>query len=292
MLPRPRQIAISASPPPPPRFVHAVRDPLEMCVSAYQYHLLGAEPWLVQPMRDLNGSTMQQYYKSLGPEEGVRFECKRMVLELVETALVFNATRGMPNCLTLRLEEFAKDFDGTARRLFAFLGSGTSLTEVLVNSSAKYDLARAPPEDSRHVSTPTSKQPLRDMVLSDALLGRLMAGLRELLGYHHLSHEQRSHGEQPQHHHHGTGTDGTTGGGGAGGGVHPLTELTLSPSAHGSPTAEELCVQLRALCATTRVGFIQWCSYGRVLRGRLPSLAECGETLPQRSKLKVQAAER
>ena len=33
--------------------VHAVREPLEMCVSAYQYHLLGAEPWLTQPLRDL-----------------------------------------------------------------------------------------------------------------------------------------------------------------------------------------------------------------------------------------------
>ena len=33
-----------------PPFVHAVRDPLEMCVSAYQYHLLGAEPWLPHPI--------------------------------------------------------------------------------------------------------------------------------------------------------------------------------------------------------------------------------------------------
>lgn len=233
--------SLSASSPSAMPFIHAVRDPLEMCVSAYQYHLLGAEPWLVQPMRDLNGSTLQQYYKTIGPAEGARFECKRMILELVETALVFNATRGLHSSLTLRLEDFSKDFDGTARHLFAFLGSGPSLTEALVNASAKYDLARgSTPEDARHVSAATSKQPLRDMVLSDTLLGKLMGDLRTLLNYHHAN--------------------------------------SKSISSDSRVSGDELCEQLRAICATTHVGFLQWCSYGRVIKGRVPSLASCGES--------------
>ena len=229
-------------------FIHAVRDPLEMCVSAYQYHLLGAEPWLVQPLRDLNGTTLQQHYQSLSQAEGVRFECMRMALELVETALVYNATRSLTNTLTLRLEDFSHHYDSTMGRLFTFLGSGP-FVESLVKAAAPFDLARAPAEDARHVSASSSKQPLRDMVMSDPRLGTLLGELRELLGY----------------------SD-------AGAVSHHSTAAQHSLSSRGrAPTAEGLCEQLRTLCATTRVGFFQWCSYGRIPRGRIPSLAGCGE---------------
>ena len=30
---------------------------------------------------------------------------------------------------------------------------------------------------------------------------------------------------------------------------------------------------------STRVGFFQWCSYGRIPRGRIPSLPDCGEAV-------------
>ena len=214
----------------------------------YQYHLLGAEPWLVQPLRDLNGTTLQQHYQSLSQAEGVRFECMRMALELVETALVYNATRSLTNTLTLRLEDFSHHYDSTMGRLFTFLGSGP-FVESLVKAAAPFDLARAPAEDARHVSASSSKQPLRDMVMSDPRLGTLLGELRELLGY----------------------SD-------AGAASHHSTAAQHSLSSRGrAPTAEGLCEQLRTLCATTRVGFFQWCSYGRIPRGRIPSLAGCGE---------------
>lgn len=238
LLPATTQQHLPPSPAMP--FIHAVRDPLEMCVSAYQYHLLGAEPWLVQPLRDLNGTTLQQHYQRLGQADGVRFECMRMALELVETALVYNATRGLTNTLTVRLEDFSREYDGTMRRLFTFLGSGLYV-ESLVKAAAVYDLARAPAEDTRHVSASSSKQPLRGMVLSDPRIGRLVGELRRLLGYGAADKNGSSRRQEPL------------------------------------PSPEELCVQLRALCSTTRVGFFQWCSYGRVPRGRIPSLPDCGD---------------
>ena len=74
-------------------FIHAVRHPLEMCVSAYIYHKQGAEPWLLKPLQDLGGVSLVQHYKTVDPTEGVRFECLRMTLELVESALVYNRDR-------------------------------------------------------------------------------------------------------------------------------------------------------------------------------------------------------
>ena len=191
-----RRNSLPAPHPHPTPLVHAVRDPLEMCVSAYQYHTLGAEAWLRQPMRDLNGSTMQQLYtEHLSPTEGVVFECKRMILELVETALVYNATRDLPNTLTVRLEDFTLRFDDTTRRLFTFLDSG-QYTDTLVEAATKFDLARTPVgnfTDAKHVSAASTKQPLRDALMQDSQMGRLLFCLRWLLGYR----DQRHHRPPP-----------------------------------------------------------------------------------------------
>ena len=83
------------------------------------------------------------------------------------------------------------------------------------------------------------------MVLGEPQLGRLLGDLRELLGY-----------------------------GGSSGGA----------SGAPRPSADGLCEQLKAICATTRVGFFMWCSYGRVPRGRIPSLPECGEASTAHAK--------
>ena len=215
-------------------FVHAVREPLEMCVSAYQYHLLGAEPWLTQPLRDLNGVSLQQYYKSLPPAQAVTFECKRMMFELIETTLVYNSTRTRARTLTLRLEEFSANYDATTSNLFQWLGTPKHHLRTLVNASAAYDLARQPATgDPRHVSSAMAKQTLRTMVMADPLMGRLMGDLRDLLGY---------------------------------GGI-----------ARSGPNPNSLCALLQQICATTHVGFMHWCSYGKMHPGRLPSLRDCGD---------------
>ena len=74
-------------------FIHAVRHPLGMCVSAYIYHKQGAEPWLLKPLQDFGGVSLMQHYKTVDPTEGVRFECRRMVTELVESAILYNRTQ-------------------------------------------------------------------------------------------------------------------------------------------------------------------------------------------------------
>ena len=228
-------------------FIHAVREPMEMCISAYQYHLTGAEPWLLQPLKDLNNLTIQQYYKTLPPEQAVNFECKRMMFELVETALVYNATRNRPKTLTLRLEEFASNYDGTTRKMFSFLGGQSTHVETLVNASTMYDITRQKTGDPRHVSSTLEKAALRQYVQKDPLNGRLMNNLRDLMGYGGITAE--------------------------------------------GPKREELCTLIRQICSTTQVGFIHWCSYGRVHPGRLASLAECGDpTLTHSTRLKTAMA--
>lgn len=241
-------------------FIHAVRHPLEMCVSAYIYHKQGAEPWLLKPLQDFGGVSLVQHYKSVDPAEGVRFECRRMVTELVESAILYNraqppstapsvpaaicpvmdslvnlrvvasGTHRRRNVLSIRFEEFDSDFDDAFSRIFSFLDSGAAIPSLL-KEAAQYDLKRAQPGDEKHVSASEDKAPLRAFILGDVLLHSLLDSLSTLLGY----------------------TPGRMVG------------------------SNELCDQLRALCATTNVRFLQWCLSGRVALGQIASLPECGE---------------
>lgn len=218
-------------------FIHAVRHPLEMCVSAYIYHKQGAEPWLLKPLQDFGGVSLMQHYKTVDPTEGVRFECRRMVTELVESAILYNRTHRRRNVLSIRFEEFDSDFDDAFSRIFSFLDSGAAIPSLL-KEAAQYDLKRAQPGDEKHVSASEDKAPLRAFILGDALLRDLLDSLSTLLGY--------------------------------------------TPGRLVGPN--ELCDQLRSLCATTNVKFLQWCLSGRVALGQIASLPECGDdSRPARS---------
>ena len=223
----------------------------------------GAEPWLLKPIPDLGGHTLQQHYQELAPTDGVAFECRRMVSELIEEAVVYNRTRQRSNVLSLRFEAFAHDFDGTAERVFRFLDSGES-TPSLVKAASQFDLQRAGHEaleNEAHVSPDHDKAPLRQHLRQDAPLLQLLSSLDALLGY---TSEPLA-------------------------GPVQLCEQVICqatrPPCHRStprPSQTDLQVrrQVRALCATTNVRFFQWCTSGRVLRGQIASLPRCGEARP------------
>jgi len=153
--------------------------------------LQGAEPWLLQPHHELAGKTLQQYYKEAPKAEGVTFECKRLMNELVEEALVFNGTRASASTLTLYFEDFARDYDGLMRRIFEYLDSRGQVDELLKLAS-QYDLARHGAGDERHVSAADAKAPLREMLYADPLLREILMGLRVLLGYSNQSAPKRA----------------------------------------------------------------------------------------------------
>ena len=56
---------------------HIRRDPRDLIVSAYHYHLWSKEPWLHAPREKLGGRTYQEHMRSLDPEDGVIFEMER-----------------------------------------------------------------------------------------------------------------------------------------------------------------------------------------------------------------------
>jgi hypothetical protein len=193
-------------------FVHIVREPLEVCVSSYQYHLRSTEDWLRTPRKELHGRSWQAALRAASTRDGLLLECRRSIrdqasraracmpcayqcahaelrpcltpstrhahtrhahatprtytpCQVRQQAEVFNATRGHPRVLTLRMEELETAFDETTTRLLRFVLSGNDMPRNVSEAM----LPRLP----RYLSPPSSHYLSPQM--SEAMLPRLLA---------------------------------------------------------------------------------------------------------------------
>ena len=195
--------------------VHAVREPLEACVSAYQYHLHSSESWLRQPRQPSAASQAlgispalarvpwQDVLRRLDLRSGALAECRRSIADQVsQQAEAFNATRDHPNVFTLRMEETQGPvYDQTMRRLYGFLVGARahwpgapaapraqdSEQEVarLVEAAARFDISRhrSANDDGQHLSSLQQKRQLRIVLLNATGLARELDGWRAATGY-------------------------------------------------------------------------------------------------------------
>ena len=190
--------------------MHVIRDPLEVCASSYLYALRSNESWLRTPSASTpSGSSLQQYYRSAPTREGVAFECRRCFKELKQAATLYEATRGSPRALTLRLEELVELsalkrglFDATLRRVLGFAGLAPAAWDVrgsarwrrLLAALRRHDTARwghkeqgPQPRGMRvqsHVSNASQKGALRALLLDEKVgVATELRKLRERLDY-------------------------------------------------------------------------------------------------------------
>lgn len=187
-------------------FVHVVRDPLEVCISSYQYALRANESWLRVPNPSLGGLSYQAFYRQSPVHLGLGTECRRCFKELRQTAQLYEASAHQPTTLTIRFEDLERRFEPTVRRLFTFAGAAgngepraKARFEALVTAALKHDVSRrgspaaaakevAHPIRTRtqalHVSNSSEKGALRALLLDPSLgVSAELRRLRLKLGY-------------------------------------------------------------------------------------------------------------
>lgn len=175
------------------KFVHLVRDPMELVISAYLYHHAGPpdwqEVWLYEqhPLSSyqtiLNNSscdpgtrlTMSWFdlLRCLNQKEGLMAEALFQthfgaVPSMVAAVQHIQGDQKHAQVLQLGLEEFQSGFDETVRRMFEFLGFRPRVVESIVRGCAPFDLRRqssGEKERNEHVTTGKfDKEKLREMM--------------------------------------------------------------------------------------------------------------------------------
>ncbi len=98
---------------------HLVRDPRDVIVSGYHYHLWTTEAWAHQPLPELGGQSYQEHLKSLLKHDGllaeISFASLRWLRDMAEW-------QPRPEFLELRYEDLLGNERATFERLFLHHG--------------------------------------------------------------------------------------------------------------------------------------------------------------------------
>ena len=170
----------------PYRFIHAVRDPLEVVLSGYQYHLKTTERWANRPDRRFNGTSYRQYLNTLPLADGLRAEVKHSLRDALKTMpRLLNRTAARPCTLTVRLEDFERDWAGTVAKMWDLIGVDASTARRLDRAVAKHNVYGARPRYfNKHVEkNASSRSGMRQSIRHLAEPYAKIRSVRAKLGY-------------------------------------------------------------------------------------------------------------
>jgi len=101
----------------PPFFgSHIIRDPRDVVVSGYFYHLKCDEDWCVRTREEFGGRSYQQVLQGLDREQGIEFEMRHNARSTLNQMLSWNYNH--PDILEIRYEDLIRDEEVIFATLF------------------------------------------------------------------------------------------------------------------------------------------------------------------------------
>lgn len=119
---------------------HMIRDPRDVAVSGYFYHVWTDERWVHIPQEELAGKTYQEHLRSLGQEEGIAVEIRRIVDRAVSDMLAWDY--GRPEFIELRYEDVIADQAGWFAKMFRHYGFHDRAVERAVAIAMTFSFER------------------------------------------------------------------------------------------------------------------------------------------------------
>ena len=107
---------------PPLRGTHLIRDPRDVVVSGYYYHLSCEEEWCLVPQRRFGGRSYQDVLRTLGHDDGIEFEMRYAAAATFREMASWNY--GDPRFLELKYEDLIADEARVFARIFEHYGFG------------------------------------------------------------------------------------------------------------------------------------------------------------------------
>jgi len=179
----------------PYRFIHSIRDPLEVVLSGYAYHLKTTERWAQRSEARWNGTTYVKYLNGLSLEQGLLAELVHAKRDSLKTMpRLFNRTASDRCTLTYRFEDFKSDWDGAIAKLWDMLGiTDRATVEQLNRLAAKHNVYRPSRSFNKHVSSASAdkRQHMRAVLQKSPAYAQIVE-VRRVLGYPLVEAEGRS----------------------------------------------------------------------------------------------------
>ncbi len=124
----------------PFRGSHLVRDPRDLVVSGYEYHLVTTEEWATEPSPHYDGKSYQAMLRGLDEEAGLMAEIEWLA---AGTAGAMGAwDYHQPEFLELRYEDVLADERSSFERLFRWYGFDDDAVGLGLDAVERFSLSR------------------------------------------------------------------------------------------------------------------------------------------------------
>lgn len=151
---------------------HMIRDPRDVVISGYHYHLWTQESWAITPIQELPANmekawpllpireighmSYQEYLKSLPKEEGILAEIKRASTGTIREMVTWDY--GNPAIFEIKYEAIIKDEENIFRQMFSHYGFKNAAIEKSCAIAEKFSFKN---RAKRHVGSVKSESHLR-----------------------------------------------------------------------------------------------------------------------------------
>ena len=134
------------------RGTHLIRDPRDLIVSGYFFHLKASEPWLLRPDPQWGGLCYQEHLRRLSETEGFKAEITR-TLPTILRMQAWNYAQ--PDFLELRYEDVIQDQYSAWERILRHYGFSEDAIHRARVVVEKYSIEKVRGKLLPNVTTPT-----------------------------------------------------------------------------------------------------------------------------------------
>jgi hypothetical protein len=128
---------------------HIVRDPRDLVVSAYHYHLRTTEAWALEPSDEWDGKSYRDYLGSLNAHDGLMAEITRSARSGLASMGTWDYNQ--PEFLELRYENVLRDEASAFESLFRHYGFRSSECSASVETARRFSLDVVRGHQDEHV---------------------------------------------------------------------------------------------------------------------------------------------
>ena len=126
----------------PYRCIHIIRDPRDVVVSGYFYHLRCEEDWCITPRADFNNRSYQDILKSLDQDKGIKFEMKHIAKMTIEQMLCWNYKNKY--VLELKFEYLMLKYKRSFKKIFKHVGFPRHMIPYCLEIADRHNINKFP----------------------------------------------------------------------------------------------------------------------------------------------------
>ena len=116
---------------------HIIRDPRDIVISAYFYHLWTKEEWAHIPRKSLNNLSYQEYLNSLNQAEGILAEMQGTSKEIIEEMSHWNYNN--PDFFEFKYEDIMRNEEKVFYQIFKHYNFNEEAIQNCINIANKFN---------------------------------------------------------------------------------------------------------------------------------------------------------